>query len=612
MDDAEYRKLGFKCGLEIHQRLDTNGKLFCSCSTEQDGKSIGKVYRMQRAVAGELGNIDMSAQFEESKKRLFEYNLFRGSTCLVDIDEEPPHSLDIEALKIALSLAHAMGMNTLDEIEPMRKGVIDGSDTSAFQRTMLIGFDGSISANGHHIAIPSLCLEEESAGIEKDYGTEVAYNIDRLGIPLIEIATSADIPNPEAAKEVALYLGTLLRLTGKVKRGLGTIRQDVNVSIGDGARVELKGLQDVSMLDKFVENEVKRQRELAEIAVLLKKAGAKVGKATNATNVFANTKVQIIKSKLDNGGKCLAFALPGFAGLLGREINPNRRLGSEISDYAKTVGAGGIIHSDENIWSYGFTESELKELRKTLGSREDDPFILIAEKAGIAENAIEKARLRAIQAIEGVPVETRVAVNDSSCTSRFTRPLPGGSRMYPETDVKPILVDENMLKAAALAAPDLERETEALKVQLKDEDLVRRMLKSPRLQLYKSITGKTKADKRLVANIILQKFTELSRDSYPVDGIKEERLVELFTLYDSGKITKQAIDEILKRVSKEDGGVGAIVRELDLGKITGPKLSALVAQIKKEIKKGDADSVKSAVMMRHRLNIDGEELNSLL
>lgn len=607
-----YKNLGFRCGLEIHQRLDTDEKLFCACSTEQSSDGIGKVYRMQRAVAGELGSIDMSAQFEESKRRRFEYNLFRESTCLVDADEEPPHDLNREALTTALSLACSMRMNIIHEIEPMRKGVVDGSDTSAFQRTMLVGFDGSITVGGHDILIPSVCLEEESCGIEKDYGTEIAYNVDRLGIPLIEVATFADIPTPEAAKETALYIGTLLRLTGKVKRGIGTIRQDVNVSIADGARIEIKGLQDVSMLDRFVENEVRRQAELADIAKLLKKAGAKVGKVVDVTKVFEGTKVSIIRSKLEKEGRCLAFPLSGFKGLLGREVNPNRRLGTEISDYAKTVGAGGIIHSDENLEAYGFDAKEIAELQKALGSKDSDSFVMIAEKVGIAENAIEKARWRAAQSIEGVPVETRVAINDVSCTSRFTRPLPGGSRMYPETDVRPILVDERTIAAARLEAPDLEREVRTLTYQLKDDDLVRRMIKSTRLQAYKEIVKSTKADSRFVANVLLQRLTELSRGGYAVDEIDVERMVELFNCYHSGRITKQAVDEVIKRLSEEDRDVSGIVKELGLARITGSRLVALVGKLRKELKTTDANAVRNATMAKYRLNVDGEELNRLL
>ncbi len=613
MDDDYYRKLGFRCGLEIHQRLDTAEKLFCSCSTEQDSAGIGKVYRMQRAVAGELGTIDKAARFEQGKGRRFEYNLYEDSTCLVDADEEPPHGLNIEALRVVLSLSSAMGMNVMGEIEPMRKNVVDGSDTSAFQRTMLIGFDGSISVNGRKIGIPSICLEEESCGIGRNYGEEIEYNVDRLGIPLIEIATSAEISSPQMAKEVALHIGMLLRLTGRVKRGLGTIRQDVNVSIADGARTELKGFQDVSMLDRFVENEVRRQRELADIAGLLKKAKASVGKAVDVTGVFEDTKAELVRKKLERGGRAVAFSLTGFAGLLGREVNPNRRLGSEISDYARAAGSGGIIHSDEDMAKYGISKEELASLRRKLGMRDGDSFILVAEKAGIAERAAEMARERAQHAIEGVPKETRVAVNDESCTSRFTRPLPGGSRMYPETDVRPIPVDKGMLDEAAKGAPDIGKEKKTLMSQLGDGNTVELLMGSPRLPLYRALSRTEGIDCRLVANVLLQKFTELARNGYRMDGVEDSKLVEIFAAYSRGAITKQAIDELLKAVSREGGlDIRSAITALGLQRITGKELSALISRFKRENKTGDVGQLKKAVMSKHRLNIDGEELNDLL
>lgn len=612
MDDAYYRKLGFKCGIEIHQRLDTDEKLFCACSTEQNGESIGKVYRMQRAVAGELGSIDKSAQFEELRKRRFEYNLFRGTTCLMDIDEEPPHGISREALLTTLELAHAMRMNILNEIEPMRKGVVDGSDPSAFQRTMMVGLDGSIKVNGFEVLIPTVCLEEESAGIASDYGTEIAYKVDRLGIPLIEVATFADIPTPEIAKETALYIGALLRLTGKVKRGLGTIRQDVNVSIKEGARIEMKGLQDVSVLDKFIDNEIRRQTELIDIAKLLKKGKAEAGKPVDVSRIFESTKAELVKSKLAKGGIVMAFRLHGFKGLLGREINPNRRLGTEISDYAKAAGAGGIIHSDEHLSTYGFDEKEINALRKELDCSESDSFIVVAENRNVVASAMRIARERALQAIEGVPVETRTAINDNSCTSKFIRPLPGGSRMYPETDAHPVYLDEKTLSEARKKAPNLERETRALKAQLGDDDTVKRMLKSTRLQAYKTVSSAVKSDNRFIANVILQKFTELGRNGYDIDSISEGRLIEVFAAYSKGTITKQAIDELLKSLSKEDSSVDAIIKQSNLERIKGGRLSNLITSIKKETKTSDPESIRKSIMAKHRLNIDGEELNGLL
>ncbi len=238
-DEHFYRQLGFKCGLEIHQRLDTAEKLFCHCSPKlDDTEFLGTVERRQRAVAGELGRVDWATEFEGSKKRSFVYQVYRTSVCLVDVDEEPPHDLNDEALDIALRIVANLHAHVPDELEVMRKVVIDGSDPSAFQRTLLIGYDGYIEVNGKRISIPSIFLEEESSGIVSSDSEKVVYDVRRLGIPLVEIDTAPEISSPEEAKEVAKAIGLLLRLVGSVQRGIGTIRQDVNVSIAKGARVE--------------------------------------------------------------------------------------------------------------------------------------------------------------------------------------------------------------------------------------------------------------------------------------------------------------------------------------------------------------------------------------
>lgn len=608
----EYKKLGFMCGLEIHQRLDTKEKLFCSCSTDTENEThIFTVARSQRAVAGELGKIDPSAIFEQNRKRKFVYNLFRNTTCLVDIDEEPPHEINNEALMLGMSMAKSLNMHIFAELEPMRKEVVDGSDPSAFQRTIMIGVGGFVESNGYKVGIPSLFIEEESSGTETSSPSEVTYNVSRLGIPLIEIDTEPTIPTPKAAKEIALHIGTLLRITGKVKRGLGTIRQDVNISIKGGSRVEIKGLQDISLIDKFIENEVRRQKELLEISNELKKRKAGVKSISDVTDIFRNTSVMLIKNKLEKEGIVLAFGLENFRGILGKEINPDRRLGSEISDYAKSAGSKGIIHSDENLDKYGFKDSELQALRQKLELGDKDSFILVAEDRSIAPAAIKAAMERSIESINGVPKETRMAVNDGLGTSKFLRPLPGGSRMYPETDVLPTSVTKSMLSEAESVAPNLEKKLSVLKKELKDSDLAERVLKSPMLQLYEKITSNTNADKKFVANTLLQKFTELSRNGFTVNAISERRLIELFNIYSEGIITKQAIDEILKIISREDMNIKLVIDKFSFGKISGAKLKKVISEFNKE-KYKDLNMLKKAIMEKYRINIDGEELNKLI
>jgi len=611
---SNYKKIGFMCGLEIHQRLATREKLFCSCTTtllDRSARPSGSIVRFQRAVAGELGSVDKSAEFEGEKNRSFTYNIFDHNTCLVDIDEEPPHSLNAEALEIALAVSSAMNMQIVDELQPMRKAVVDGSDPSAFQRTIMVGLEGRIEVGGNKVNIPTLFLEEESSGIVSSTSSSVIYNTDRLGVPLLEIDTDANIPDPKTAKEIALYIGTMLRLTGMVQRGIGSIRQDVNLSIKDGARVEIKGVQELGFIDIYLENEIKRQQNLLTIKSALRKAKAKVGNPTDVTHLFKNTNVEVIRHHV-GGGAVFAFPLFGFRGMLGFEINPNRRLGTEISDYAKMAGVHGIIHSDEDLNRYKFTPEELAELKRHLKISDKDSFIIIAGSRDEARRAIELAIWRAKYALEGVPKETRMAHDNENHTSRFMRPLPTGSRMYPETDVEPVQVTEEMSKRAAKSAPSVEKERSYIKSMVKNSAIVEQLILSPRLQLFKMIAEKSRADPEFVANVLIQKLTELRRSGINVDAIRDESIIEVFWLYAEERITKQAVEEAIKIISKNGGSLEPVLSKFSLERIKGSALKELVDRTKKENPGVNADVLLSRIMSKYRLNVDGSELNSLL
>ena len=616
MDDyyARYASIGFMCGLEIHQRLATAQKLFCACPTNiiaSGGGREGRVVRYQRAVAGELGSVDRSAEFEEGRNRKFVYLVPERHACLVEIDEEPPHEMNRDALLIAASFARSMGMRLVDEIQPMRKEVVDGSDPSAFQRTAMVAYSGSIEVNGKRVEIPSLFLEEESSSIESGGADEITYGVERLGVPLVEIDTDPFIRSPKDAKDIALHIGTLLRISGKVQRGIGSIRQDVNVSIKGGARVEIKGLQDIEAVDTFIENEVRRQEELLRIMEELKGRKASVSVPSDLTELLKKSGAGLIRKNIESGGAVFGLRLRGFGGLVGKEINPGRRLGTEISDYARAAGVGGIMHSDENLEKYGLTKKETAEISAALGAAEGDAFILVA---GRRENALRAATLsagRAEKAIEGVPVETRGVVPDGSCTTRFLRPLPGGSRMYPETDARPIVVTREMAEQADEAAPDLQKEEKEILKEIPNRDIAVQMLTSPKLWLYKKVAAATGADREFITNVLIQKFKELKREGLDVDSIREDRLEELFRMYGKGSLTKQAVHEAVAHLARKDSDVDELVKRNGLQRISGKKLSDIIRAARAE-GTGGREQLIMKIMSKYRLNVDGAELNSLL
>ena len=337
----DYQSIGLKVGLEIHRQLDTRCKLFCECPTEfVDGGREIRFVRWLREAQSELGEVDPAAIFEARKRRKIVYHADTLNTCLVEMDEEPPHDLNREAVEVGLVTALLMNAKPVDEIHVMRKIVIDGSNTTGFQRTCVIALGGEIIVDGKKIPIQTITIEEDAARIIERKPHEIHYDLRRLGIPLIEVSTAPVINSPREAYRVAYAIGRLLRATGKVKRGIGTVRQDLNISIRDGALIEIKGVQELDLLPKVVELEVIRQLHLLKIRDELKKRGVAEQMISeepikDVTEIFKKTRSRILRRKIDSGGRVLALRLRKFAGLLSLEAAPGIRLGAEFAGRAR-------------------------------------------------------------------------------------------------------------------------------------------------------------------------------------------------------------------------------------------------------------------------------------
>ena len=604
-----------KCGIEIHQRLATKKKLFCDCSAQiTNEEPIGLVIRKQKAVAGELGEIDAAALHEFSAGRTYIYQVFPSSTCLVETDGEPPHPLNQEALDIAIEIALLLNAKLIDEVEVMRKTVIDGSNTSGFQRTTIVALDGFIETSKGRIAIPTVCLEEESSGIIGEEKGKVTYRLDRLGIPLIEIATSSDIKSPEHAKETAEKIGMLLRVAGKVQRGIGTIRQDVNVSVEGGARVEVKGAQELELIPTIVEKEVKRQEGLIKIKEeLAKKFGRNRlsgGKAIDVTNIFSKSGSKFIAKGIERGMRVFAIKLENFSGLLGIELYEKRRFGTELSDYAKAnADVGGIVHSDEKLEKYGIATKEVEELKKKLNAKENDAFVIVVDEECRAVKALEAVYERAMQAFEGVQKEVRKVLPDGSTS--YMRPLPGSSRLYPETDIPPVTVTMERVERIKRKLPETVEERKTSLLKLLNEELANKLLVSENLRLFEMIVGEIKVDPILVATTLEETIVSLRRAGIPVENLREEKLFELFKEYDDGKFVKAAIPEILSFVAKNTiKGVSDAIKELKLEKMSENEMKKIVNEKRKAGKSGRV--LFEEMMREYRLRINAEELSRMI
>ncbi|QLG62567.1 Glu-tRNA(Gln) amidotransferase subunit GatE [Halorarum salinum] len=574
MTDRDYDDLGLVAGLEIHQQLDTATKLFCGSPTtlREPEESDRTVTRFLHPTKSELGEIDEAALEESRVEREFEY-LAYDTTCLVEEDDEPPAEIDAEALSVAMQIANLLDATVVDQAHVMRKIVIDGSNTSGFQRSTLLGQEGEIETPDGAVGIEDLMLEEESAKRVAETEEGVRYSLDRLGIPLVEIGTKPDVSTPKQARDAAERIGMLLRSTGAVKRGLGTIRQDVNVSIADGARVEIKGVQALDQIDEIVALEVDRQAELVGIAAELDERDASVAEPTDVTEVFEGTDSGVIAGALDDGGAVHAVRLAGFDGVVGRELQPDRRLGTELSDHAKRHGAGGVFHTDE-LPAYGVTESEVAALREAVGAGAEDAVALVADDPETAELAIDAVAERAAVAIEGVPEETRGANDDG--TTRYMRPLPGAARLYPETDVPPVELDPADVETPELLTEKADRYAAEYGL---DPGLAEQVAYGRRMPLFEEAV-EAGVDPTFAATTLESVVTELRRDDVPVEDLTDGAFLSTFELVEDGDLAKEGVNEVLATLARNPGLTAEeAVEEAGLSGVDEDEVREAVAEV---------------------------------
>ena len=571
-----YEEYGLKVGLEIHFQLNTGRKLFCKCPVglTEDLNGV-RVIRRLRPTQSELGQIDPAAYFEFKKGLVIEYIAPPEYTCLVELDEEPPHHIDKSSLDTVLRIANYMRSRIVDEIHVMRKIVVDGSNTTGFQRSAVIALGGEIYVDsiGKHIGIQSICLEEEAARLIERRGNKVIYGLDRLGIPLIEIATDPDISTPDEAVEVAKAIGRIVFATGMKRRGIGSVRQDINISVGGGTIVEVKGVQRLNQLRRVVEFEFRRHLGLLELAKILRDRGIKSSdfnniKIIDLSSVFKSTKNKVIKKGLNEGGSVLGVRLPGFKGLLRRELVDGYWLGKDLAERVRFwTGLKGIFHTDE-LPGYGISKEELDNILKVSGSGEYDAVVFVVAKKRDAIEALNKVIERAREALNGVPYETRAAREDGS--TFYMRPRPGMARMYPETDIPPIRITKDYL-VRVLEHPIISPEETVKNIVEKygiDLELAWRLYDSEEIPLFEKIMNAVKNINSIyVASFLTDRLPLLEDEGLDISNLDESLILEAFKAVDEGVTVKESIIEIIKYCIKNRCSVSDAIRELNLYKI---------------------------------------------
>ncbi|MGB2841127.1 MAG: Glu-tRNA(Gln) amidotransferase subunit GatE [Halobacteriota archaeon] len=615
--EIDYREIGLKAGLEIHQQLDTRTKLFCKCPTTLRDKKESRFSfkRYLRASKSEMGEVDEAAREEERYSRTFIYKGY-DSTCLVENDEQPPRELNREAIDVSLEVALLLNMNPVDEVHTMRKIVIDGSNTCGFQRTALLATDGRLSTEEGLVRVDSLSLEEDAAQKIETGSDAVGYSLDRLGIPLVEIGTAPDIRTAEQARKVAEQLGMILRSTGKVKRGLGTIRQDINISIEGGARVELKGVQNLRLIGEIVKNEIVRQLKLIELKEALNKRGARVEhRIADLSGIFDATSSKVIKKA---GGEVFGVCLRGFSGILGTEIQPGRRFGSELADFATKYGAG-LMHTDE-LPAYGITAEEVEQMKRTFDATGDDCVVIVAAERERAEVAMKAVLRRAEVAMREIPKETRRALPNGS--SAYMRPLPGAARMYPETDVPPVNIDEQRLKEIKEKLPET---FEHRKVRYKEkfglnDELADKISRNVNFALFERVMDSYEnIPATLVVRTLTDTLAELMPEGIEVEKLEDGHFMDLFRQLASDAFGKEAVPAILKFLTnKPETSVSKAIEEIGL-KVDTDAVERLIEDIVNSktdfIREKGARAVgplMGVVMKELRGKVDGKVISKLL
>ena len=560
--------------------------MFCDCPTILSTKPPTISFeRKLRPTQSELGQIDPAALFEFHKGKIIRYEADPETTCLVELDEEPPHFVNKEAVDVALTMSMLLHAKPLDEIHVMRKVVIDGSNTTGFQRTLVIALNGSILVEGVEVPVEQVMLEEDAGRKTGDTKNSVIFRLDRLGVPLIEISTGPVIHDPEQAGKVAFAIGRILRATKKVKRGLGSIRQDLNVSIKEGALIEIKGVQELELVSKAVAYEVQRQRALIDIREELRQRNVKPSdikeEFVDVTSIVLDSQSKIVQSTLVQGGVVLGLKLPNFNGLLKRELIPNVRLGTELAKRAVFWGrVAGIFHSDE-LPGYGIDSRHVAEVAKKLGCGDLDGFVVIADNLENSRDGLKAVAERAREAVERIPEETRAANPDG--TTVYLRPRPGSARMYPETDVPPVQIRPDRLEQIFESLPrmpeELARDLEK-KYDLSSK-LAMQLVDSDYFPVFEEIiVGAKGLAASFVATVLTESLRSLKREQVPVENVQENQLKQAFDLVSKGSTAKESVVEILKWLSfHPDGTPPEAVEMLNLGMLTKSDLESVVNKV---------------------------------
>ncbi len=624
MTPQDYAELGLKSGLEIHQQLTTTKKLFCRCPAgHYSEKFHAEILRHMRPTLSELGEYDGTALMEFKTKKEIVYQLNKNTVCTYEMDDAPPFELNQEALDIALEITLLLQCNVVSELHIARKQYLDGSIPTGFQRTTILGIDGWIPYQDRKIGIIQLGLEEDACREVSDAGHIRTYKTDRLSMPLIEVVTYPHMRTPQEVADVAQLIRQLTRTTGKVNRGIGAVRQDVNVSIEGGTRVEIKGVPRIPMIPQLVHNEAGRQKALLEIREKLKGRGLTAENFKpeffDVTDLLKDTGYLPIKDVIADDFKIKSVRLPFFKGILGYQIQPGTNFAKEISDRVRVIACldkiPNIIHSDSD--DVTISSASWMKIKKLSKFEPEDALVIAWGSSRDVETAAQEIALRAREAIIGVPNETRQALPDG--TTGFERVLPGPDRMYPDTDLPPIALSEQRIQRIQQNLPPLpwERRARYKKHGLPDF-MIDQLLLSGKADIFDRLTVELKVEPMLAAVFLTQHLKHLKRKGLPIARLNDGIIFSIFSVYSDHRIVKGAIPMIIENwLNQNSRSIESVMAQFSMMN-EGEVLSAVIETIEKnDQKKILCESKKisyliGAVMKKIRGRIAGKVVADLV
>jgi glutamyl-tRNA(Gln) amidotransferase subunit E len=587
MTELDYKTVGFKSGLEIHQQLLTEKKLFCRCPAGKYSKEYdAEILRHMRPTLSEMGVYDGTALMEFKTKKNIIYHIKRETVCTYEMDDTPPFLINEDALDIAIGIGMLYNCNIVDELHIARKQYLDGSIPTGFQRTSIYALDGWITYKDRKVKIVQMSIEEDSCREVSDIGHERVYLTDRLGMPLIETVTEPAMKTPQEVAEVAWQCSKLVRSTHKVRRGMGAAREDVNVSVEGGMRVEIKGVPRITLIPLLTYNEAMRQWNLLRLREELKKrfitSESFKAESFDITKLLKKVNYAPLKSAADSGMKLSTVVLQGFKDLLHWQTQTDTYFSKEISDRVRVIACltniPNLIHSDSK--SDTISSADWQKIKKFTNAVDDDTMVIVWGSEDDVKTAVSEIIIRAKEATIGIPSETRQAMSDG--TNGFERILPGADRMYPDTDLPPKKINKEQLDKIKSWLPEqIWKRIEWYNKLGIPKDTIEELSISKYAELFKKAVDVWKVNPTTAAVFLIQYPKRLKKYGCMIEWLHESMFEGILKSFSDGKISQDALLTTLRTVAE----LGAFTEEVILNPANEKEINEVILSAKSEYDK---------------------------